>query len=191
MREVLPLAAAPDAAALKRARRSLEAARDRGRAPAGAGGRRVRAKTVRSGRSGKGSCASARCARCWKRGDAALHAQLFAPDSADADGGAQQRHDDRWRRDRGRRRRRARRSRCISSISPAAARRRRCSPARCCRLGKAASATLVESYIAADGAKVYQVHDLLVVCDRRRRAARPCAPDRGQPRGLQHFLVRR
>ena len=31
------------------------------------------------------------------------------------------------------------------------------------KLGKAASATLVESYIAADGAKAYQVHDSLVV----------------------------
>jgi Fe-S cluster assembly protein SufD len=31
------------------------------------------------------------------------------------------------------------------------------------RVGKAASATLVESYIAADGAKAYQVHDSLIV----------------------------
>ena len=31
------------------------------------------------------------------------------------------------------------------------------------RLGNAASATLVESYIAADGAKAYQVHDSLIV----------------------------
>jgi Fe-S cluster assembly protein SufD len=31
------------------------------------------------------------------------------------------------------------------------------------KLGKAASATLVESYISADGAKAYQVHDSLVV----------------------------
>jgi Fe-S cluster assembly protein SufD len=31
------------------------------------------------------------------------------------------------------------------------------------KLGKAASATVVESYIAADGAKAYQVHDSLVV----------------------------
>jgi Fe-S cluster assembly protein SufD len=31
------------------------------------------------------------------------------------------------------------------------------------RVGKSASATLVESYIAADGAKVYQVHDSLIV----------------------------
>src|SRR6266478_2264262 len=31
------------------------------------------------------------------------------------------------------------------------------------RIGKAASATVVESYIAADGAKAYQVHDSLVV----------------------------
>ena len=31
------------------------------------------------------------------------------------------------------------------------------------RLGKDAGATLVESYIAADGARAYQVHDSLVV----------------------------
>ena len=31
------------------------------------------------------------------------------------------------------------------------------------KIGKSASATLVESYIAADGAKAYQVHDSLVV----------------------------
>ena len=31
------------------------------------------------------------------------------------------------------------------------------------KLGKGASATLVESYIGADGAKAYQVHDALVV----------------------------
>jgi Fe-S cluster assembly protein SufD len=31
------------------------------------------------------------------------------------------------------------------------------------RIGRAASATVVESYIAADGAKAYQVHDFLVV----------------------------
>ena len=31
------------------------------------------------------------------------------------------------------------------------------------RIGRAASATLVESYIAADGAKAYQVHDSLIV----------------------------
>ena len=59
------------------------------------------------------------------------------------------------------------------------------------RLGKAARATLVESYIAADGAKAYQAHDSLVVVDRRRRPARPCAPGRRRPRGLQHFLRRR
>jgi len=31
------------------------------------------------------------------------------------------------------------------------------------KLGKTAAATLVESYISADGAKAYQVHDSLVV----------------------------
>ena len=55
MREVLPLAPAPDAAALKRAAAAAEAAGDQGRAPAGAGGRRVRAKAFRTGRPGEGA----------------------------------------------------------------------------------------------------------------------------------------
>ncbi len=38
--------------------------------------------------------------------------------------------------------------------------------------------------------KAYQVNDSLIDCDRRRRAARPCPPDRGRPRGLQHLLRR-
>jgi len=38
------------------------------------------------------------------------------------------------------------------------------------RIGKARGATLVESYIAANGAKAYQVHDSLVVFARRWRA---------------------
>ena len=58
------------------------------------------------------------------------------------------------------------------------------------RLGKDAGATLVESYIAADGAKAYQAHDFADRRDRRQFAARPCSPDRGRPRGLQYFLCR-
>ena len=49
------------------------------------------------------------------------------------------------------------------------------------RLGKDAGATLIESYIAADGAKAYQAHDQLVVCDRRQCAARSRPPGRGRP----------
>ena len=66
MREVLPLAPAPDAAALTRAAAALKAAGDRRRAPAGAGGRRVRAKAVRDWRIWRRALQSARCARCWK-----------------------------------------------------------------------------------------------------------------------------
>ncbi len=47
MREVLPLAAAPDAEALKRAAAALKLHAIAGHAPGGAGGWRVRAKTVR------------------------------------------------------------------------------------------------------------------------------------------------
>ena len=49
MREVLPLAAAPDAAALTRADAALKLHAIDGRAQAGAGGRRVRPKTFRNG----------------------------------------------------------------------------------------------------------------------------------------------
>ena len=51
-------------------------------------------------------------------------------------------------------------------------------------VGKAVSATLVESYIAAEAAKVYQAHDSLHCRDRRQRAAGSCASDRRQPRGF-------
>ena len=77
MRDVLPLAAAPDAAALKRCRACPEAACHRRRAPAGAGGWRVRAETVRARPIWKKASASARCARCWKPAMRALQAQLF------------------------------------------------------------------------------------------------------------------
>ena len=51
-------------------------------------------------------------------------------------------------------------SRCTSFISRAGSRQQhvRDAPAGG-KIGKAASATLVESYIAAEGAKTYQVHD--------------------------------
>src|SRR6202023_3820808 len=95
-------------------------------------------------------------------GDIALHAQLFAPENADsmvalnsammtdglvidvADGAVltQPLHIDH----------------IASGAAPAAMFTR-----SLLRLGNAASATLVESYIAADGTKAYQVHDALVV----------------------------
>ena len=80
MREVLPLAAAPDAAALKRAAAALEAARDRRRAPAGAGRRRVRAKPVGYEPVSNRASASGRCARCWK--PASRAGAILAPDNS-------------------------------------------------------------------------------------------------------------
>ena len=78
MREVLPLAAAPDAAALKRAGAALKSHAIAGVRRAGAGGRRVRAGTVRNRRSGTG-----RRHRDAARGAgdrrAALQAQLLRP----------------------------------------------------------------------------------------------------------------
>ncbi len=50
------------------------------------------------------------------------------------------------------------------------------------RLGRDAGATLVESYIAAEGATTYQAHDSLSRRDRRQFTPRPYPPDRGRPR---------
>ncbi|WP_159009393.1 Fe-S cluster assembly protein SufD [Bradyrhizobium sp. S69] len=161
MRDVLPLAAAPDAAALKRA----EAA---AKAHAVEGARRLvlvdgvfAPKLSDVGRLESGL--SIRTLRdVLEADDAALHAQLLAPDNSDAmvalnsammtdglvieiaDGTAltQPLHI----------------VHIASSAQPAAMFTR-----SLLKLGKTAGATLVESYIAADGAKSYQVHDALVL----------------------------
>ncbi len=131
MREVLPLAPAPDAAALKRAGAALK----------------LHAITL---------------CEVLEGGDGALHAQLFAPENSDpmvalnsammTDGlvidvaaGAvltQPLHI----------------IHIASSAVPSAMFTR-----SLLNLGKAANVTLVESYIAADGAKAYQAHDSLIV----------------------------
>jgi Fe-S cluster assembly protein SufD len=161
MREVLPLAAMPDAAALTRAGAALKL-------HAIEGVRRLvlvdgvfAPKLSEMGNLEKGL--GIRTLReVLEAGDATLQAQLFAPDSSDsmvalnsammtdglvievADGAA------------------LTKSLHIVHIAgggaPAAMFTR-----SMLRVGKSASATLVESYIAADGAKAYQVHDSLVV----------------------------
>jgi Fe-S cluster assembly protein SufD len=161
MREVLPMAAAPDAAALTRARTALKL-------HAIEGARRLvlvdgvfAPKLSDVADLGKGL--SIRTLRdVLEAGDTALHALLFAPENSDsmvalnsammtdglvievADGAVLTRplhivH-------------------IASGAAPAAMFTR-----SLLKVGKAASATLVESYIAADGAKAYQVHDSLVV----------------------------
>ncbi len=161
MREVLPLAAEPDAAALTRAAAALKL-------HAIAGVRKLvlvdgafAPKLSETADLEKGL--SIRTLRdALEAGDSALQAQLFAPDNADpmvalnsavmtdglvievADGAVLMRplhivH-------------------IASGSAPAAMFTR-----SMLRLGKAAGATLVESYIAADGAKAYQVHDSLIV----------------------------
>ena len=161
MREVLPSAAEPDAAALKRAGAALKLHAIEG----------VRRLVLVDGvfapklsetdnlESGLG----VRTLReALEAGDTALHAQLFAPDSSDsmvalnsammtdglvievADGAVLTRplhivH-------------------IASAAQPSAMFTR-----SLLKVGKAASATLVESYIAADGAKAYQIHDSLIV----------------------------
>jgi Fe-S cluster assembly protein SufD len=161
MRDVLPLAAAPDAAALKRA----DAA---SKAHAIEGARRLvlvdgvfAPKLSDVGRLETGL--SIRTLRdVLEADDAALHAQLLAPDNSDAmvalnsammtdglvidvaDGAVltQPLHI----------------VHIASAAQPAAMFTR-----SLLKLGKTAGATLVESYIAADGAKSYQVHDALVL----------------------------
>jgi Fe-S cluster assembly protein SufD len=161
MRDVLPLAAAPDAAALKRAsaalkRHAIEGVRrlvlvDGVFAP----------KLSETGNLDKGL--SIRTLRdVLEGGDAALQAQLFAPDSSDsmvalngammtdglvievAEGAVltQPLHI----------------VHIASGAMPSAMFTR-----SLLRIGNAASVTLVESYIAADNARAYQAHDSLVV----------------------------
>jgi Fe-S cluster assembly protein SufD len=161
MRDVLPLAAAPDAAALKRAAAALKL-------HAIEGARRlvlvdgVFAPKL-SEMAGVEKGLSIRTLReMLEAGDTSLHAQLYAPDNSDpmvalnsammtdglvievADGAAltQPLHI----------------VHIASGAAPSAMFTR-----SLLRVGKNAKATLVESYIAADGAKAYQVHDSLVV----------------------------
>jgi Fe-S cluster assembly protein SufD len=161
MREVLPSAAAPDAAALKRAGAALKL-------HAIAGARRLvlvdgvfAPKLSETGNLEKGLGIRA-LREVLEVGDAALQAQLFAPDNSNSmvalnsammtDGLVievaagvvltQPLHI----------------VHIASGAAPAAMFTR-----SMIRVGKDASATLVESYIGAEGAKAYQVHDSLVV----------------------------
>jgi Fe-S cluster assembly protein SufD len=161
MREVLPPAAVPDAAALKRAAAALKlhAIADVRRLVLVDGVFAPKLSETAKLEKGLG----VRTLReALEAGDTALHAQLFAPDNSDAmvalnsammtdglvieiaDGAAltQPLHI----------------VHIASGAAPAAMFTR-----SLLKLGKAASATLVESYIAADGANAYQVHDALVV----------------------------
>jgi Fe-S cluster assembly protein SufD len=161
MREVLPLAVAPDAAALKRAAAALKLHAIKGvrRLVLVDGVFAPKLSEVADLEKGL----SIRTLReVLEAGDTALHGQLFSPDNSNAmvalnsammtdglvievaDGAALTRplhivH-------------------IASGAAPAAMFTR-----SLFRLGRAASATLVESYIAADGAKAYQAHDSLVL----------------------------
>ena len=161
MREVMPLASEPDAAALKRAAAALKL-----HAIAG-----VRRLVLVDGVFAPGLSDTSDLERGLgilalreglQAGDGSLQAQLFVPDTSDtmvalnsammtdgvvievADGAVLTKplhivH-------------------IASSAAPSSMFTR-----SLLRLGKAAHATLVESYIAADGAKAYQVHDSLIV----------------------------
>ena len=161
MREVLPLAPEPDATALKRAAAALKL-------HAIAGVLRlvlvdgVFAPKLSETADVEQGLNIRTLRQVLEAGDSALQAQLFAPDNSDAmvalnsammtDGvvievanGAvliQPLHI----------------VHIASGAEPAAMFTR-----SLLRIGKAANATVVESYIAADGAKAYQVHDSLVV----------------------------
>jgi Fe-S cluster assembly protein SufD len=161
MREVLPPAPEPDAAALKRAAAALEL-------HAIAGVRRLvlvdgvfAPKLSDTADLEKGLNIRTLC-EVLEAGDSALQAQLLAPENSDAmvalnsammtdgvvievaDGAAltQPLHI----------------VHIAGGAEPAAMFTR-----SLLRIGRAASATVVESFIAADGAKAYQVHDFLVV----------------------------
>jgi Fe-S cluster assembly protein SufD len=161
MREVLPLAAAPDAAALKRAGTALKlhAIEDVRRLVLVDGAFAPKLSDTANLEKGLGI----RTLReALEGGDSALHAQLFAPENSDpmvalnsammtdglvidvADGAVltQPLHI----------------VHIASGAVPSAMFTR-----SLLNLGKAANATLVESYIAADGAKAYQAHDSLIV----------------------------
>jgi Fe-S cluster assembly protein SufD len=161
MREVLPLAAAPDAAALKRAAAALKL-------HGVAGARRLvlvdgvfAPNLSETGNLEKG-LAVRTLREALEAGGAELQAQLLGPENPDtmvalnsammtdgvvievADGAAlaQPLHI----------------VHIASGAAPSAMFTR-----SLLKLGKDASATLVESYIAAEGAKTYQVHDSLIV----------------------------
>jgi Fe-S cluster assembly protein SufD len=161
MRDVLPLAAAPDAATMKRAGAALKLHAIRGvrRLVLVDGVFAPKLSEIADLEKGLGI----RTLReVLEAGDTALHALLFAPENSDsmvalnsammtdglvievADGAvlATPLHI----------------VHIASGAAPAAMFTR-----SLLKIGKAASATLVESYIAADGAKAYQVHDSLVV----------------------------
>jgi Fe-S cluster assembly protein SufD len=161
MREVLPSAAVPDAAALKRAGTALKL-------HAIAGVRRlvlvdgVFAPKLSETADLENGLSIRTLREVLDAGDAALQAQLFSPENSDAmvalnsammtDGivievadGAVLRQP-------------LHIVHIASGAAPAAMFTR-----SLIRVGKNAGATLVESYIGADGAKAYQVHDSLIV----------------------------
>jgi Fe-S cluster assembly protein SufD len=161
MREVLPSAAAPDAAALARAGAALKLHAIRGvRRLVLVDG--VFAPKLSDAADLEKGLGIRTLREVLEAGDTALHAQLLSPDTSDsmvalnsammtdgvvielADGTVLTRplhivH-------------------IASGAAPAAMFTR-----SMLRIGNAANATLVESYIAADSAKAYQVHDSLVV----------------------------
>jgi Fe-S cluster assembly protein SufD len=161
MREVLPSAAEPDAAALKRAGAALKL-------HAIPGVRRlvlvdgVFAPKLSETDNLESGLGVRTLREALEASDTALHAQLFAPDSSDsmvalncammtdglvievADGAVL--------------------ARSLHIVHIASAAQPSAMFTRSLlKVGKAASATLVESYIAADGAEAYQVHDSLIV----------------------------
>jgi Fe-S cluster assembly protein SufD len=161
MREVLPLAAEPDAAALKRAGAALQLHAIEGIRRLVLVDGMFAPKLSEMGNLEKGlGIRSLR--EVLEAGEPALQAQLFAPDNSDsmvalnsamttdglvievADGAVltQPLHI----------------VHIASAAQPSAMFTR-----SLLKVGRAASATLVESYIAADGAKAYQVHDSLIV----------------------------
>ena len=107
MREVLPLAAAPDAAALKRAEAALKAHRDQGHAAAGAGRWRLCAAALRTSATSTKGLTIRSLREALDAGDSRAAGAAVLARQCKSHGGAEQRLCDRWRRDRRRRRHRA------------------------------------------------------------------------------------
>ena len=159
MREVQPLAPTPDAAALERARGAAKS-----HAVAGA----PKLVLVDGVFAPELSDAAAlerqrfgRCAKCWRIRQRRRAARFVRANNADAMISLNARDGDRRRRGRHRRRGDA------FAADPYRSRRnrrpRRPLPGRMLQVGKGARATLVESFVAAEGAGAYQVHDAVIL----------------------------
>ncbi len=153
MREVAPLAAAPDQAALARAAKAREGARHRRHAASWCWSTACSRRKLSDLAALEGGAQHPlRCATCWQDTATTVRADLLRPDRADADDRAERGAGDRWRRDRrgrGRRARKAAAHRARGHDTPAS----RCSRARWCVIGEGRTRHAGRKLRRAEGAK--------------------------------------